>query len=89
VIDHLIKALHARGELRLAVRVRPSAQRTCIKRLGADGVLRVDIAAAPEDGKANEELVECLAEAFGIRRASVEFLSGHMSRTKRLQLRVS
>ncbi|MFA5800359.1 MAG: DUF167 domain-containing protein [Candidatus Peribacteraceae bacterium] len=88
MIDHLVKALHVRGELRLTVRVRPSAKRTCIKRLGEDGVLRVDVAAQPEGNRANTELVRYLAEAFGIPRTNIDFISGGTSRTKTVRLRM-
>jgi len=86
VIDHLVKALHVRGELRLTVRVRPSAKRTCIKRLGEDGVLRVDVAAQPEGNKANLELIDFIADLFGIPRSQVKLLSGQSGRQKVLLL---
>jgi hypothetical protein len=39
------------------------------------------------DGKANKELVETLADAFGIPKSSVVFKSGETSKTKRILLR--
>jgi uncharacterized protein len=42
----------------------------------------VRIAAPPENGKANEALVELLAEMLGIPRSSVEISGGHTSRDK-------
>ena len=37
----------------------------------ADGTLRVKVAAAPEKGKANEELCRVLAEHYGVARSQV------------------
>ena len=60
-------------------------------RAGIDGVVgvavKVRIRCAPVDGKANKELVETLADAFGIPKSSVVFKSGETSKTKRILLR--
>ena len=49
--------------------------------------VKVRIRCAPVDGKANKELVETLADAFGIPKSSVVFKSGETSKTKRILLR--
>ena len=58
---------------------------------GLDGLLgdavKVRVRSAPVDGKANKELVEVLADAFGLPKSSVAFKSGETSKTKRLLLR--
>lgn len=58
---------------------------------GIDGLLgdavKVRVRSAPVDGKANKELMEVLADAFGLPKASVAFKSGETSKTKRLLLR--
>lgn len=60
-------------------------------RAGIDGLLgdamKVRIKCAPVDGKANRELVETLADAFGLPKSAVVFKSGETSKTKRLLLR--
>lgn len=60
-------------------------------RAGLDGtmgdVLKVRIRSAPVDGKANKELIEVLADAFGLPKSSVVFKGGETSKTKRLLLR--
>ena len=70
----------------LNVRAQPRSSRS-----GVDGVLgdavKVRIRCAPVDGKANKELVETLAEAFGVPKSSVVFKSGETSKTKRILLR--
>ena len=42
---------------------------------------------APVDGKANKELVETLADEFGLAKSAVVFKSGETSKQKRLLLR--
>ena len=58
---------------------------------GLDGLLgeavKVKIRCAPVDGKANKELIETLADAFGIAKSAVVFKSGETSKTKRILLR--
>lgn len=67
------------------VRAQPRSSRA-----GIDGVfgdaLKVRIRSAPVDGKANKELVETLADAFGLPKSRVAFKSGETSKTKRILL---
>lgn len=69
----------------LAVKVTPGAKRNQL--IGyASGVLRVKVAAKAVDGKANEALVECIAESLGIRPSGVSVFRGLKSREKVLQI---
>ena len=70
----------------LNVRAQPRSSRSGIDGTIGDAV-RVRIRCAPVDGKANKELVETLADAFGIPKSSVVFKSGETSKTKRILLR--
>lgn len=51
--------------------------------------LRVKIAAAPEDGKANAELCTFLAKLLGCPKKEVKLQSGEKSRLKTLELPLS
>ena len=70
----------------LNVRAQPRSSKSGIDGLLGDA-LKVRIRCAPVDGKANKELVETLADAFGISKSSVVFKGGETSKTKRLLLR--
>ena len=70
----------------LNVRAQPRSSRSGIDGLLGDAV-KVRIRCAPVDGKANKELVETLADAFGLPKSSVIFKSGETSKTKRILLR--
>jgi uncharacterized protein (TIGR00251 family) len=69
----------------LSVRVVPKASRSEIVGLEGD-TLRVRVAAPPERGKANKELIKLLAGAFGVRNNQVEIVSGQKARRKRVRV---
>ena len=52
----------------------------------ADGFLKVRLAAAPLEGKANRELIRFLAQRLGLARSRLEILSGEKSRHKRVRV---
>ena len=70
----------------LNVRAQPRSSRAGLDGLVGDAV-KVRIRCAPVDGKANKELVETLADAFGLAKSSVVFKSGETSKQKRILLR--
>lgn len=74
--------LKSTGILMLSIKVRPSAHHTRVKGVLADGTIKIDIAAVPEDGKANEELVRFLAGELGVGKGNVELVSGHTAARK-------
>lgn len=66
---------------RVTVKVHPRAKRTAITgRLGE--AYKLDFAAPPVDGKANEECVRFFAELAGVARSRVRILSGLTNRNK-------
>ena len=65
----------------LAVRVNPRAKRNAVTKT-ADGSIKVYVTAPPEDGRANEAVVETIAEWLGVKRRQVEIISGATSRNK-------
>ncbi len=49
--------------------------------------LKVKVRAVPEKGKANKALCELLAKYFKLPKSSLEVISGHKSRNKRVLIR--
>ena len=86
MLHELRERLRRDGSVDLVVRVRPQAQHTRFKGQRSDGVWKIDVAAAPEDGAANESLRRFLAEEFGVSFACVTVVSGQTSREKRLRV---
>ena len=69
------------GRIRLRLTAVPGASRTALAEVRADS-LRVRVAAAPEKGKANDELLDWLADQLGIRKSALELEQGATSRKK-------
>ena len=66
---------------RVTVKVHPRANRTAITgRLGE--AYKLDLTAAPVDGKANEECIRFFAELFGLAHSRVRILFGLANRNK-------
>jgi uncharacterized protein (TIGR00251 family) len=71
---------------RLKVKAVPGASRSeIVGRLGE--ALKVRVAAPPEGGKANREILELLAEKLGLPATSVTLVSGAASPAKVVELR--
>lgn len=73
------------GACLLKVAARPGASRSGVTGLHGDA-LKVGIAAQPEKGRANKELIAFLAKALGLRRAQVALHSGETSRDKTVRV---
>ena len=65
----------------LRLTVVPGAQRTQVVGLYGDR-LKIRLAAAPEKGAANRELVDFLARALGLPKGSLKLTVGAQSRSK-------
>lgn len=65
----------------LKVRLQPRARRNAIME-ERDGILRVSVAAAPVEGRANAALCKLIAKRAGIARGRVNVIRGERSREK-------
>src|ERR1043165_6333888 len=70
----------------LAVRAQPGARRNGVVGEQA-GALKIAVTAPPDKGRANEAIVEVLADALGLKRGQVELISGATSRQKNFLIR--
>jgi uncharacterized protein YggU (UPF0235/DUF167 family) len=66
--------------------VTPRGGRDAIDGWTDEGTLRVRVAAAPADGKANEAVARVLARAAGVPVSGVRIVSGASSRTKVIEV---
>ncbi|MGE5444026.1 MAG: DUF167 domain-containing protein [Ignavibacteriales bacterium] len=69
----------------IKVQVQPKASRDEIVGF-QNGRVKVRVAAAPQDGKANERLREIMAEAVGVSKSSVQIIRGETSRLKTIRV---
>jgi uncharacterized protein len=72
--------------MNVGVRVIPGAKKREIRREGQDLVIK--LVSRPLEGKANRELVECLAGAFSVKKSEVRIMSGEKGRKKVISLPV-
>ncbi len=71
---------------KIAVKITPNAGRNEISGL-ADDVWRIKIAAPPEKGKANKELIEFLSKCLGTKKDNVIIIKGQNSHNKLVMVR--
>ena len=75
----------AGDQIHVAIKALPGASKTEFAGV-QDGRLRVRVAAAPQDGRANAELASFLAKALGCPKRDVALLGGEKSRLKTIAL---
>lgn len=66
----------------LSLKVRANASKTFVKGKMADGSYKIDVAAVPEDNKANLELIRFLAKELDVMKSAIEIVSGQTSSRK-------
>ncbi len=69
----------------LNVKAQPRSSKAGVDGLIGDAV-KVRVKCAPVDGKANREIIETLADAFGLPKSRVVFKGGETSKQKRILL---
>jgi len=69
----------------LQIKVKPNSRKPRIDE-APGGLLTVHLKSPPVDGRANEELIACLAERYGVPKSRVRIKSGHSSRTKLVEI---
>jgi len=78
-----IRAL-ADAEGRLILRVTPGARVETVE-LG-EGVVQIKVRAKPEGGKANDAVLELLADALGVGTSRLQLLRGATGRDKQVRI---
>ena len=69
----------------IAVHAQPGAKKSAVAGVHGDA-LKIRIAAAPVEGKANEELLRFIAAALGLPKAAVQLERGDSSRRKTVRM---
>lgn len=69
----------------IEVKVNPSSGKLAAS-LDKTGVIKIYLKSAPENGKANKELIAFLAKTLGIPQANLLIVSGMTSRKKKIKI---
>jgi len=83
------KILDKNGEVMIRVKINPGMPKTQIMNLsvvGEEEFLKINVAAPPERGRANEKLINFLAEEFAVGRMGVGIMSGIGERIKLVKI---
>ncbi|MCX7796129.1 MAG: DUF167 domain-containing protein [bacterium] len=72
--------------MRITVRVKPNSVKQNIK--VGNNEYRVSLNSPPLEGKANEELIEILADYFNTSKSKVKIISGHKSKIKVVEIKM-
>jgi uncharacterized protein (TIGR00251 family) len=71
--------------MKIEVRVRPGAKRAAVE-TQANGALLVRVKEPAIEGRANEAVIEAIAEHFAVPKSSVTILRGHSNRNKLVEI---
>jgi uncharacterized protein (TIGR00251 family) len=82
---HRAATVSALPDADLTIRLQPRAKRNAIVD-ERDGVVRVSVAAAPVDGRANLALCKLIAKRAGVPRTRVTIVRGERSRDKLVRI---
>ncbi len=73
-------------ELYLSVKVLTGASKTALMEVMADETLKIAVAAVPEKGKANTELIKFLARELVADKGDIKIISGGSDRHKLIKI---
>ncbi|MBI4823178.1 MAG: DUF167 domain-containing protein [Nitrospirae bacterium] len=87
ILDELKTLPHKRSKkgIILSVKVEPKASKKGISGVMGE-ILKVKVTAAPEGGRANDQLIEILSEAFDVKKSSIRIIKGISSRNKLIEV---
>ncbi len=71
--------------LRLTLKVAPKAAKTAVNGWMGD-TLKVSVTAAPDKGKANQAVIELLAQVLGVPKSALHIVRGETSHNKTLEV---
>jgi len=71
--------------MRIKVKVIPKASKAQVIVISAEE-LKVKVKSPPDKGKANRELIELLADHYGVAKACVSIIRGETSRNKIVEI---
>ncbi len=73
-------------EIYFNVKVVVGAPKTEFREEMSDGTIKVALAAQPEKGAANQELINFIARSLGVRKYQVKIISGLAERAKLIKV---
>lgn len=78
--------LNSEGKLFISIKANPGSAKSQVKSIMDNGVIKIDVAAAPEKGKANKELIKFLSKEFCVSKNNIEIRSGESDKLKSVKI---
>lgn len=69
------------------VKVNPKSKQSCITSTLEDGTIKISVKSAPENGKANQEVIKVLASEYNLKESQLHLISGHTSSLKLFRIK--
>lgn len=89
MLEPFKKQFKEKGEIYLRIKVRPGAGKTAVREVldGGEGkTIKIDVAAPPVKGQANQELIKFMKKEFQAKKDGVKILSGAGEKIKLLKI---
>lgn len=86
MLTELKKRVHDGEKIVLKVKVIPKSGRHEISDLLEDGTVKIKLKSAPEQSKANRELIELLSDFFEVKYQHIMIISGEKARLKLVEI---
>ncbi len=86
MLEKLQKELNKDKKINLRVKINPANNRSQIKNIMSNNTIKIDIAAPPEKGKANKELIKLLSKKFFVNKNNIRIISGKTNKLKLIQI---
>ena len=75
------------GSLQVRVTPKASVNRVRIEERPEGPLVRVDVTVAPEDGKANKQVIKLLANELGLSKSALVIVRGQTNREKPISIK--
>jgi uncharacterized protein (TIGR00251 family) len=86
MLKEYIEKFEKEGEVYMRVKARPGAAKSEVKDILEDETIKINISAAPEKGKANDELIKFLSKMFAVKKNNVKIISGKTDKVKLVKI---
>jgi uncharacterized protein (TIGR00251 family) len=87
-LDKIRLKLKEKSEAYFDIRVRPNANISQIIGEMTDGTVKIDLAAKPVKGEANQELIKFLAKELAVSAPSIKILAGKTGKNKLVKIKL-
>jgi len=71
--------------MKLFLRVQPNSKKEKFE-VSKEGILKLKIRAPAIEGKANERIIDILAQCLGVRKSAIQIIQGFKSKEKLIQI---